>query len=49
MFNTERGIEKMKIQDESDEDVTIQLEKMCCDWNIYAKHIERPRPHWRLT
>ena len=34
----------MEIQYESKVDITDEMEKICCEWNIYAKHIGRPRP-----
>ena len=33
----------MEIQYESKGDIVVELEKICCEWNIYAKRIERPR------
>ncbi len=40
----------MEILYESEEDIAVKLEKICGDWNIYAKLIKRPRPQpWRLN
>ena len=34
----------MEIQYESKQDISVELEKICCEWNVYAKQIERARP-----
>ena len=33
----------MKTQPEVEEDIVMELEKLCGDWNIYAKRVERVR------
>ena len=38
-----RGV-KMEIQYESKQDISVELEKICCEWNVYAKRIDRARP-----
>jgi hypothetical protein len=35
---------KMKTDCESEDRIAIELEKICGEWGIYAKQIERPRP-----
>jgi hypothetical protein len=34
----------MEIQYESKEDVVVELEKLCVEWNIYPKRVDRVRP-----
>jgi hypothetical protein len=34
----------LEIQYESKGNIIVELEKMCCEWDIYAKRIDRPRP-----
>ena len=35
---------KMEIQYESKQNIVIELEKLCGEWSVYAKRIDRPRP-----
>jgi hypothetical protein len=34
----------MEIQYESKQNIVIELEKLCVEWNVYAMRIDRSRP-----
>ncbi len=33
----------MEILYESKKDISVELEKLCGEWNVYPKRIDRPR------
>ena len=42
-LNYKKRVLKMKTQHEVEEDIVMELEKLCGEWNIYEKRVERVR------